>query len=172
YESLFLSQGTGSVNGRPAITFRYPNLPANDVPLPTIDPAIALPPSKFQFKHGEYQVHVSLVGDDGTVYATAMDGTTVPDAAISYSGPTSGQTEDALLSTSTLTNVGGRVDGNVIVRITLADAGAAPLTPADADLYYQVGGSFVPLPWTQDGNNLVTYFGPAAGFPLEDGHDA
>ncbi len=172
YESLFLSQGTGSVNGRPAATFRYPNLAANDLPLPTIDPAIALPPSKFQFKHGEYQVHLSLVGDDGTVYATAMDGTTVPDAAISYSGPTSGQTEDALLSTSTLTNIGGRVDGNVIVRITLADAASAALTPADADVYYQDGGNFLPLPWTQDGNNLVTFFGPGSGFPLEDGHDA
>lgn len=172
YNSLFLSQSAGSFNGRPATTFRYPNLAANDLPLPHLDPAMPLG-AKFAFKHGQYQVHARIVGADGAVYATsALAGTTVPDVAIGYNGPTSGQAEDALASQSTLSNSGGRVDGNVIVRVTLADAASAALDPSAATFSYQFGGDFLPLPWTQAGNDLVTYYGPASGFPLEDGYDA
>lgn len=171
YNSLFLSQSAGSFNGRPSTSFRYPNLAANDAPLPHIDPAMPLA-VKFAFKRGQYQVHSRVVGADGTVYATsATAGTTVPDIALGYNGPTTGQVEDALLSQSTLTNAGGRVDGKVIVRLTLSDDGSALLAPTDATLSYQFGGQFVALPWTQAGNNLVTYFGPPTGFALEDGHN-
>lgn len=172
YNSLFLGQSAGSYNGRPATTFRYPNLAANDVPLPNLDPAMPLG-AKLAFKHGQYQVHARIVGADGTVYASSASvGTTVPDIAIGYNGPTSGQAEDALASQSTLTNVGGRVDGNVIVRVTLGDAANATLASGDATFSYQLGGGFIALPWTQSGNDLVTYFGPPGGFPLEDGYNA
>lgn len=179
YESLVLSQGAGAFNGRPAVTFRYPNVATYDQPLPVIDPAIGIPPSQFSFKRGDYQVHISLVGDDGTVYATAQDGTTVPDAAVAYAGATSGQAEDSLLSTTTLRNAGGRVAGNVIVRVTLSDAAATSATPiplvsGDADLAYQLGDTYATLPWVgsaADGG-LVTFFGPTSGFPLEDGYNA
>ena len=86
-----------------------------------------------------------------------------------------GQAEDALLLTArtTLTNTGGYVEaGNVIVRITLSDNGSATLAPADAEFDYQLGAGYQALPWTQSGDNLVTYFGPGSGFPLEDGHNA
>ncbi len=179
YESLVFSQGSGAVNGRPAVTFRYPVNPAYDQALPTIDPAAITPPAKFRFKRGDYQVHVSLVGTDGTVYASAFDGTTVPEASIAYAGATSGQAEDALLSQTRLRNTGGRVDGNVIVRVTLSDAASGPgnvvpLDASDVDFAYQLGDSYVTLPWAGNAvdGGLVTYFGPVSGFPLEDGYDA
>ena len=172
YASLFLGQVMGSHNGRTATIFRYPNLAANDAVMPTVDPPVALG-MKLAFKPGEYQIFGSIVGADGHVYAsTAPARTTVPDAHLAYNGPTSGQAEDALLSQTRLTNTGGRTDGNVIVKVTLADVGSATLAPADAEFAYQYGGSFLPLPWTQAGNDLVTWFGPPTGFPLEDGHDA
>jgi len=180
YESLVFSQGSGAYNGRPAVTFRYPVNPAYDQPLPTIDPAVATPPAKFRFKRGDYQVHVSLVGADGTVYASAFDGTTVPEASVTYAGATSGQAEDALLSQTRLRNTGGRVDGNVIVRVTLSDADSGPgnvipLDAGDAEFAYQLGDTYATLPWVGNAadGGLVTYFGPPViGFPLEDGHDA
>jgi uncharacterized repeat protein (TIGR01451 family) len=179
YESLVFSQGSGAYNGRPAVTFRYPVNPVYDLPLPHIDPAVATPPAKFRFKRGDYQVHVSLVGADGTVYASAFDGTSVPEASISYDGATSGQAEDALLSTTRLRNTGGRVDGNVIVRVTLSDAASSngsptPLAAGDVEFAYQFGDTYYTLPWAGSASDggLVTYFGPGSGFPLEDGYDA
>jgi len=179
YESLVFSQGSGAYNGRPAVTFRYPVNPVYDQPLPTIDPAVATPPAKFLFKRGDYQVHVSLVGTDGTLYASAFDGTTVPEASISYAGATSGQAEDSLLSQTRLRNTGGRVEGNAIVRVTLSDAVSStgtpiPLATGDVEFAYQLGQTYQTLPWAgsaADGG-LVTYLGPGTGFPLEDGYDA
>jgi uncharacterized repeat protein (TIGR01451 family) len=179
YESLVFSQGAGAYNGRPAVTFRYPVNPAYDQPLPTIDPSVATPPAKFRFKRGDYQVHVSLVGTDGRVYASAFGGTTVPEASITYDGATSGQAEDALLSTTRLRNTGGRVDGTVIVRVTLSDAASSestpiPLVAGDVEFAYQLGETYFTLPWAGSATDggLVTYFGPGNGFPLEDGYDA
>src|SRR5690606_27020904 len=159
--------------GRTSVSFRYPNLATNDDFLPNTGGVIAVPPSMIQYKRGEYRVQVDVVGsDNGTIYATASDTTTVPQASLSYSGATSGPTEQALLSTTNLSNSGGRVIGNVIVRVTLSDAASAPLTAAAADFAYLDGGSFVTLPWTVVGNNLVTHFGPPiVGFELEDGHN-
>jgi hypothetical protein len=173
-ESLFYSESTGALNGRAAAIFRYPINPANDAPLPGSLSQTALPPTLFRFKPGQYAVQVQLVGaDNTTVYATATSGTSVPNAGIAYNGPTSGPAEDALLSTTTLTNSGGRVvQGNVIVRITLSDTGGAALSPTDAQFDYQNGDHYDTLPWTQSNGDLVTYFGPGTGFPLEDGHDA
>ncbi len=171
YDSLFLGQGAGSLNGRASATFRYPNLADNDLPLPRLDPAMPLS-AKFAFKRGEYQVHARIVGRDGTVYASAMAGTTVPEVLIGYNGATSGQAEDALRSQTLLRNFGGRVDGNVIVKVTLADTANAALAPSDATVYYQQGAAFTALPWTQAGNDLVTYYGPASGFPLAGGYIA
>ncbi len=179
YQSLVYSQGSGAFNGRPAATFRYPVNPINDVPLPTIDPAVPVPPALLRFKRGDYQVHVSIVGSDGTVYATASDGTTVPDVTIAYAGATSGQAEDALLSQTTLRNSGGRVDENVLVRVTLSDAASSdvapiPLFAADVEFAYQLGADYQTLTWLDSAadGGLVTYFGPGSGFALEDGHDA
>ncbi|HET6631115.1 MAG TPA: MBG domain-containing protein [Rhodanobacteraceae bacterium] len=170
YESLYYNESAGSWNGRPAVTFRYPVNPAYDQAMPAM-PVTDLPPSLVQLKPGEYQVTATVVGDDdGRVYASDMVTTTVPDAAVSYNGPLSGPTETALLSQATLANTGGRVIGNVIVRITLSDAGGAALSPTDAEFAYQDGAAFQQLPWTQDGDNLVTWYGPATGFELEDGH--
>lgn len=172
YASLFVGQTMGAHNGRTATFFRYPNLAANDAVMPTVDPPVALG-VKLAFKAGEYQIVGRIVGADGHVYAsTTPVSTTVPNALIAYNGPTSGQAEDAILSQTRLTNTGGRSDGNVIVRVTLSDAGGAALVPADAEFAYQLGGGFMPLPWTQVGDDLVTWFGPPAGFAFEDGHDA
>ena len=172
YASLFLGQAMGSHNGRTATIFRYPNLAANDAVMPNVDPPVMLG-IKLAFKAGEYQLFGSIVGADGHVYASSATArTTVPNAQLTYNGPTAGQAEDALLSQTRLTNTGGRADGNVIVKVTLADVGGATLAPADAEFAYQLGGSFMPLPWTQAGSDLVTWFGPPTGFPLEDGYDA
>ncbi len=53
-----------------------------------------------RFKYGEYQVHVFVVGTDGTVYDKAQSGTSVPNASIAYNGAMSGPAEQALLSTT------------------------------------------------------------------------
>src|SRR5690606_31841904 len=172
FQYLFSTETTR--DGRPAVQFRYPNLPANDLPLATLPPT-ATPPSNLRFRAGEYRTVVEIVGSvDGTVYASATTNTTsVPDASISYSGPLSGPAEQLLISQTRLRNQGGRSTANVIVRITLSDAGGADLTAADAELFYQLGGAYQPLPVVEDGDgNLVTLYGPGAGFPLEDGHDA
>jgi len=172
YESLLYSQSSGALNGRPAQVFRYPVNPANDIALLPL-PATPLPPAKFQFRPGEYRVQVDVVGADGsTVYASATATTSVPAASVAYAGPTSGQAEDALLTATRLRNTGGRVVGNVIVRITLGDDDGGALAPADAEFAYQLGGGYATLPWTPSGGELVTWFGPGAGFELRDGHDA
>ena len=127
-----------------------------------------------RLRAGEYSVHIDVVGSiDGTVYASATTNTTsVPDAAISYSGALSGPTEQLLLSQTTLVNQGGRATQNVRIRITLSDAADAPLTDADAELFYQLGGDYQPLPLAEVGGTLQTWFGPGVGFALEDGHNA
>ena len=170
FQWLFTELGTSG--GRPAVRFRYPNLPANDLPLPTGE--YPMPPGNLRLRAGEYRVTVDVVGSqDGTVYASATTNTTsVPDAAISYNGATFGPAEELLLSTVTLANGGGRATGNVIVRVTLSDMSGAPLSAADAELFYQLGGSYQPLPLSVVGNDLQTWYGPAGGFPMEDGHDA
>ncbi|MBB5207401.1 MBG domain-containing protein [Chiayiivirga flava] len=166
----------GASGGRSAVLLRYPNNPVNDIPLPsTGGVAIPLPATNFRFRRGEFHVQVDVVGSvDGTIYASTDGSTTVPDASITYSGATSGPAEAALLSQTTLRNDGGPVDGNVIVRVTLDDAGGATLAPADAEFAYQLGGDYATLPWvdTSPDGGLVTYFGPGAGFELPDGHDA
>ena len=124
------SQGSGAFNGRPAVTFRYPINPANDLPLPTIAPAQALPGVKLRFKHGDYQMHVSVVSSNNTIeYASASGETTVPNAAISYNGLMSGQAEDALLSQTTLTNTG---KAQIKTVMTNAATGAQTLETAYA----------------------------------------
>ena len=178
YQYLFKS--SGSLNGRTSVLLRYPNIQDNDLPLPTLDPAMALPPANLRLRPGEYRVQVDVVGSTtGTVYASSVTNTTtVPSAHIAYSGAASGDAEDLLLSTTRLRNQGGRVDGNVVVRVTLSDAAATDLAPialatGDADLMYQDGADYLPLTWlptpAADGG-LVSYFG-AAGFALEDGYD-
>src|SRR5690606_38531028 len=43
---------------------------------------------------------------------------------------------------------------------------------ADAELFYQLGGDYQPLPLAEVGGTLQTWFGPGVGFALEDGHNA
>lgn len=179
FEWLF--KEAGALNGRPAVSFRYPNLPENDLALGNTGGAVVLPPATLRFRPGEYRVQVDVVGSsDGMVYASATTNTTtVPNVAIGYNGGTSGPAEQLLLSTATLANSGGRVDVPVRVRVTLSDATATPeapvlLAPGDAELFYQLGDAYQPLPWAAQAaadGGLVTWYGPASGFPLEDGHN-
>lgn len=91
YFSLITGKTTGSFDGRPAVFFRYPNLAANDTPLPnTAGPITA--PMEFRFAPGEYRFISQVVGsNDGTMYATSSTlVTTVPDAQIALAGSFTG----------------------------------------------------------------------------------
>src|SRR5690606_25777315 len=174
YFSLQVGKTSGNHDGRPAVFFRYPNLPANDLPLPNTGGPQAIP-FEIRFAPGQYRLLTEVVGaDDTTIYATSSTiVTTVPDAAITLDGSFTGSAEQSLLSTTTLTNFGGPLPENVLVRLTLTDSGSAPLVASDAEFAYQDGATYQTLPWTEQGGALVTLFGPpVTGFPVGDGYNS
>jgi MBG domain/Right handed beta helix region len=172
YASLAFGKTTGSHDGRAAVFLRYPNVPANDQPVPTLATALEVPLA-LRLAPGEYRILAEVLGSgDGQEYARAEVIVSVPAISLSQSGPAVAAAETPLFGATGLRNDGGRLPAAVKIQLRLHEAGNALLHPADAELAWQDGSGYVPLAWTQDGNDLVAGFTPPGGGLLGDGYAA
>lgn len=172
YFSLGFGKTTGSAFGRAAVFLRYPNVPANDAPVPTLASALNVPLA-WRFAPGEYRIVADVIGsNDGQIYASSEVVTSVPQIGLQQTGPGLAAADTALFGASRLTNTGGQLPLPVRVRLRLHEASNAVLSAGDADLAWHDGSGYVALSWTQDGPDLVARFTPTGGGLLADGYAA
>lgn len=172
YFSLGFGKTTGSAFGRAAVFLRYPSVPANDAPVPTLAAALNVPLA-WRFAPGEYRIVADVIGSsDGLIYASSEVVTSVPQIGLQQTGPGIAAAETALFGASSLSNSGGQLPLPVRLRLRLHETSNAILSPTDAELAWQDGSGFVALSWTQDGPDLVARFTPTGGGLLADGYAA
>jgi len=152
----------GGHEGRDAVTFRYPNQGAYDLPLPNDNdsplggPVVA--PLEFRFAPGQYRLVSRLVGSDGHVYAASAPLiVTVPDAGVVVGGANTGSALESLVSSVQVVNNGGPVPQNVKVRLSLGSANA---TASDFPNLVDLGGG------------VYTFSPSGSDFALFDGYDS